>query len=101
MDGRDSVPVGLESVRVIHEVTAYLHAAMRPWVCLTGVLDTLEFSLQIMASSLQINRLHPTFGAEIEGIDFSKPISHEQLTEIKDTVAQVGYPIIRQRFRWV
>lgn len=44
-----------------------------------------------MASTLQINRLHPTFGAEIEGIDFSKPISDEQLTEIKDTIAQVSH----------
>lgn len=45
-----------------------------------------------MASTLQINRLHPTFGAEVEGVDFSKPISDEQLTEIKDIVAQVGRP---------
>lgn len=44
-----------------------------------------------MASTLQINRLHPTFGAEIEGIDFSNPISDEQLIEIKDTVAQVSH----------
>lgn len=44
-----------------------------------------------MASSLQINKLHPTFGAEIEGVDFSKPISDEQLTEIKDTIAQVRH----------
>ena len=43
-----------------------------------------------MASSLQVNRLHLTFGAEIEGIDFANPISNEQLTEIKDIVAQVG-----------
>lgn len=46
--------------------------------------------LSVMTSSLQINPLNPTFGAEIEGIDFSKPISDEQLTEIKDTVGQVG-----------
>ncbi|KKY31945.1 putative rna recognition domain-containing protein [Diaporthe ampelina] len=51
----------------------------------------------MMASSLQINRLHPTFGAEIEGIDFSKPLRDEQLTEIKDTVAQVGRSISRKR----
>ena len=43
-----------------------------------------------MASTLQINRLHPTFGAEVEGVDFSKPISDEQLAEIKDIVAQVS-----------
>lgn len=46
-----------------------------------------------MASSLQINKLHPTFGAEIEGLDFSKPIGDEQLTEIKDTIAHVSRQI--------
>lgn len=46
-----------------------------------------------MASSLQINKLHSTFGAEIEGLDFSKPISDEQLTEIKDTIAHVSRQI--------
>lgn len=54
-----------------------------------------------MASRLRINRLHPTFGAEIEGIDFSNPISDEQLTEIKDTITQVSHGRGSRRERYM
>jgi hypothetical protein len=33
-------------------------------------------------SKLEVTELHPTFGAEIEGVDFSQPIPDEVFKEI-------------------
>ena len=35
-----------------------------------------------------VRELHPTFAAEIEGVDFGN-LSDEQLTEVKDAMAKV------------
>jgi hypothetical protein len=48
-----------------------------------GLVQELEFK------SFTIKKLHPTFVAEIEGIDFSQPISDESFREILDALAKV------------
>lgn len=40
--------------------------------------------------TLQIKKLHPTFAAEIEGVDFSKPISDDVFREILAASAKVS-----------
>ena len=39
---------------------------------------------------LQITKLHPTFGAEVSGVDFSNPIADDVLQEITSAMAKVG-----------
>lgn len=39
--------------------------------------------------TLQIKKLHPTFAAEIEGVDFSKPIPDDVFNEILAASAKV------------
>lgn len=39
--------------------------------------------------TLQIRELHPTFAAEIEGVDFSQPIPDEVFEEILAASAKV------------
>ena len=52
-----------------------------------GLLQEPEFN------SFTVNKLHPTFVAEIEGIDFSQPISDETFQEILDALAKVDFTI--------
>ena len=40
--------------------------------------------------SITIKKLHATFGAEVGGVDFSKPIDEKVLDEIKAAASQVG-----------
>lgn len=40
-------------------------------------------------NTLQITELHPTFGAEVEGVDFSKPIPDDVFAEILAASAKV------------
>lgn len=40
-------------------------------------------------SKLKITELHPTFGAEIEGVDFSQPIPDDIFEEILAASAKV------------
>jgi alpha-ketoglutarate-dependent 2,4-dichlorophenoxyacetate dioxygenase len=42
--------------------------------------------------TLQITRLHPTFGAEVSGVDFSRPIPDDVLQEIISAMAKVICP---------
>jgi hypothetical protein len=41
-------------------------------------------------SKLKVTELHPTFGAEIEGVDFSHPIPDDVFEEILAASAKVG-----------
>ena len=50
-----------------------------------GLLLTPETELK----TLQIKKLHPTFAAEIEGVDFSKPIPDDVFNEILAASAKV------------
>ena len=50
-----------------------------------GLLLTPETDFQ----TLQIKKLHPTFAAEIEGVDFSKPIPDDVFREILAASAKV------------
>lgn len=42
---------------------------------------------------LSITELHPTFAAEISGVDFSKPISEEVFKEIYAAITKVTIPL--------
>ena len=44
---------------------------------------------------IQCKPLHPTFGAEITGVDFTQPISDEVFDEICQAVGKYGYIIFR------
>jgi hypothetical protein len=39
--------------------------------------------------TIQIQKLHPTFGAELSGINYSKPIPDDIFQEIRDASAKV------------
>lgn len=39
---------------------------------------------------ITVTPLAPTFGAEIAGIDFSKPVNSETFAEIRKAIAKVG-----------
>lgn len=41
------------------------------------------------STKLTINELHPTFGAEVYGVDFSQPIDDETFQEIYDAITKV------------
>ena len=45
--------------------------------------------------TLKITRLHPTFGAEVSGVDFSHPIPDDVLQEIISAMAKVVFPILK------
>jgi len=42
---------------------------------------------------IKVNPLHPTFGAEVTGIDFSKPVSDDVFREVLAAITKV-YPIL-------
>ncbi|KAH6683849.1 alpha-ketoglutarate-dependent 2,4-dichlorophenoxyacetate dioxygenase [Halenospora varia] len=44
---------------------------------------------------VQITKLHPTFGAEVSGVDFSKPIEDDVFQEILDAMAKYGVCVFR------
>ncbi|KAK1925954.1 hypothetical protein DB88DRAFT_485737 [Papiliotrema laurentii] len=45
--------------------------------------------------SLQVTPLHPTFGAEVAGVDFTQPISPELYAEIRKVVDKYGVVVFR------
>jgi len=45
--------------------------------------------------TLTVKELHPTFGAEVSGIDFTQPIPDEQFQEILEAMAQYGFCVFR------
>jgi alpha-ketoglutarate-dependent 2,4-dichlorophenoxyacetate dioxygenase len=38
---------------------------------------------------ITVKELHPTFVAEVQGVDFSKPVSPEVFSEIQNALAKV------------
>jgi alpha-ketoglutarate-dependent 2,4-dichlorophenoxyacetate dioxygenase len=42
-----------------------------------------------LKTAISISELHPTFGAQISGVDFSLPISDEVFTEILKAITKV------------
>lgn len=43
---------------------------------------------------IDVKELHPTFGAEIKGVDFSVPVTDETFRDILAAVTQVYYPLL-------
>lgn len=41
---------------------------------------------------ITITELHPTFGAEISGVDFSHPVEDDVFQEILAAIGKVGVP---------
>jgi hypothetical protein len=39
---------------------------------------------------IQIKELHPTFGAEVHGVDFSKPVPEDVFSEIYKAITKVS-----------
>lgn len=52
-----------------------------------GLLDSTEHT---DFKIIKIQKLHPTFGAQISGVDFSSPISDETFDEILAASAKVS-----------
>lgn len=44
---------------------------------------------------INIKELHPTFGAEISGVDFSKPVDDDVFQEVLAAITKVNIPIPR------
>jgi alpha-ketoglutarate-dependent 2,4-dichlorophenoxyacetate dioxygenase len=42
-------------------------------------------------SHIRVRPLHPTFGAEISGVDFSSPLSDEVFKDIYDAITKVRF----------
>jgi hypothetical protein len=42
-------------------------------------------------SRIAVKELHPTFGAEISGIDFSQPVDDETFREVLEAISKVGH----------
>ncbi len=38
---------------------------------------------------IRVKELHPTFGAEVQGVDFSKPVSADVFSEIYKAITKV------------
>ena len=47
-------------------------------------------------SSLRLKPLHPTFGVEVDGVDWSRPIRPEVVQEIRDAAATYGVLVFRK-----
>ncbi|KAL2432921.1 hypothetical protein ABEF95_015791 [Exophiala dermatitidis] len=45
---------------------------------------------------IQIKKLAPTFGAEVSGVDFSKPVEPEVFKEIHDAITEYGVLVFRK-----
>ena len=45
---------------------------------------------------LQINRLHPTFVAQVSGVDWSRPVSKEVCDEIADAAHHFGVLVFKE-----
>jgi alpha-ketoglutarate-dependent 2,4-dichlorophenoxyacetate dioxygenase len=41
-------------------------------------------------NKITVTELHPTFGAEISGVDFSRPVEDDTFQEIKAAIDKVG-----------
>lgn len=52
-----------------------------------------QFRTATMASTLTFKQLHPTFGVEISGADFSSSTDQLLLEQFKRAVAKVGFHV--------
>ncbi|ORY19153.1 hypothetical protein BCR34DRAFT_621041 [Clohesyomyces aquaticus] len=50
----------------------------------------------VQTSPLTFKPLHPTFGAECYGIDFSRPVPEDQVADVRSALAQYGVLVFRQ-----
>lgn len=41
-------------------------------------------------NKITVTELHPTFGAEISGVDFSRPVEDDVFQEIQAAISKVG-----------
>ena len=48
---------------------------------------------EIPFSHISAKPLHPTFGAEISGVDFSSPVSEKVFEEIHKAITKVQFPL--------
>lgn len=44
-------------------------------------------------SHIKVKKLHPTFAAEISGVDFSEPLTDGVFAEIQRAIAKVRVPV--------
>lgn len=54
------------------------------------IMPVLPTSTSSTFSHITVSKLHPTFGAEISGVDFTRPVEEEVFAEILAATAQVG-----------
>jgi hypothetical protein len=50
----------------------------------------LPFATDASFSHISVNPIHPTFGAEVREVDFSKPLTDEVFSEIYSAITKVG-----------
>ena len=48
-----------------------------------------------LRSGIECTPLHPTFGAEVKGVDFSRPIPDETMDQIKESLGKYGVLVFR------
>lgn len=41
--------------------------------------------------NIKVKKLHPTFAAEISGVDFANPVTDATFAEIQQAIAKVAY----------
>ncbi|KAL5356145.1 hypothetical protein BJX96DRAFT_162228 [Aspergillus floccosus] len=44
---------------------------------------------------ISVNKIHPTFGAEVRGVDFSKPLTDEVFVEVYSAITKYGVLVFR------
>ena len=49
-----------------------------------------------MTSEIKFKQLAPTFAAEVEGVDFSKPVSADVIQQIQDGIDKYGVLVFRR-----
>jgi hypothetical protein len=69
---------------LLYDDERYLYSCWLQGHTLTNI--TITMAIQ----QLSVKELHPTFAAELSGVDFTKPISPEQYTEIRRAVDKVS-----------
>jgi len=52
-------------------------------------------TLVLKPQTLEYQPIHPTFGAEVKGVDFSKPIWEDQMDEIRQALGKHGMLVFR------
>ncbi|ORY25071.1 hypothetical protein BCR39DRAFT_485819 [Naematelia encephala] len=58
-------------------------------------LPTARLSLAPQQPSVKFEPVHPTFGAEVQGVDFSKPITEDVMENIRQGLGKYGMLVFR------